>query len=93
MKKALIIGLFLAFASALTAQNIKTGAESVSEYLPLLQGKKVAVLSHQTGMIGKTHLVDSLVALKINIVAIMSPEHGFRGDADAGEHVSSSVDQ
>ncbi|HPS96493.1 MAG TPA: DUF1343 domain-containing protein [Bacteroidales bacterium] len=93
MKKALIIGLFLAFASALAAQNIKTGAESVSEYLPLLQGKKVAVLSNQTGMIGKTHLVDSLVALKINIVAIMSPEHGFRGDADAGEHVSSSVDQ
>ncbi|MHC1690740.1 MAG: exo-beta-N-acetylmuramidase NamZ domain-containing protein [Bacteroidales bacterium] len=92
MKKALIIGLFLAFASALTAQDIKTGAESVSEYLPLLQGKKVAVLSNQTGMIGKTHLVDSLVALKINIVAIMSPEHGFRGDADAGEHVSSSVD-
>ena len=93
MKKALIIGLFLAFASALAAQNIKTGAESVSEYLPLLQGKKVAVLSNQTGIIGKTHLVDSLVALKINIVAIMSPEHGFRGDADAGEHVSSSVDQ
>lgn len=93
MKKVLIIGLFLAFASALTAQNIKTGAESVSEYLPLLQGKKVAILSNQTGMIGKTHLVDSLVALKINIVAIMSPEHGFRGDADAGEHVSSSVDQ
>ena len=93
MKKALIIGLFLSFASVLTAQNIKTGAESVSEYLPLLKGKKVAVLSNQTGMIGKTHLVDSLVALKINIVAIMSPEHGFRGDADAGEHVSSSVDQ
>lgn len=93
MKKALIIGLFLAFASVLAAQNIKTGAESVSEYLPLLQGKKVAVLSNQTGIIGKTHLVDSLVALKINIVAILSPEHGFRGDADAGEHVSSSVDQ
>ena len=93
MKKAIIIGLFLSFASVLTAQNIKTGAESVGEYLPLLKGKKVAVLSNQTGMIGKTHLVDSLVALKINIVAIMSPEHGFRGDADAGEHVSSSVDQ
>ena len=93
MKKALVIGLFLAFASALAAQNIKTGAESVSEYLPLLQGKKVAVLSNQTGIIGKTHLVDSLVALKVNIVAIMSPEHGFRGDADAGEHVLSSVDQ
>jgi len=77
----------------LFGQEIKTGAESVNEYLPLLKGKKVAVLSNQTGMIGKTHLVDSLVALKVNIVAIMSPEHGFRGDADAGEHVSSSVDQ
>ncbi len=74
------------------AQKIMTGAESVNEYLPLLQGKKVAVLSNQTGMIGNTHLVDSLVSLKINVVAIMSPEHGFRGDADAGEHVSSSVD-
>lgn len=92
MKKALFIGLLLSITSALAAQNIKTGAESVEEYLPLLKGKKVAVLTNQTGIIGKSHLVDSLVALKINIVAILSPEHGFRGDADAGEHVSSSVD-
>lgn len=92
MKKALFIGLLLSITSALTAQNIKTGAESVGEYLPLLKGKKVAVLTNQTGIIGKSHLVDSLVALKVNIVAILSPEHGFRGDADAGEHVSSSVD-
>ena len=92
MKKALFIGLLLSITSALAAQNIKTGAESVGEYLPLLKGKKVAVLTNQTGIIGKSHLVDSLVALKINIVAILSPEHGFRGDADAGEHVSSSVD-
>lgn len=81
------------FSAMLIGQEIKTGAESVNEYLPLLKGKKVAVLSNQTGIIGKTHLVDSLVALKVNVVAIMSPEHGFRGDADAGEHVSSSVDQ
>ncbi len=81
------------FSAMLFGQEIKTGAESVNEYLPLLKGKKVAVLSNQTGIIGKTHLVDSLVALKVNVVAIMSPEHGFRGDADAGEHVSSSVDQ
>ncbi|PKP42642.1 MAG: DUF1343 domain-containing protein, partial [Bacteroidetes bacterium HGW-Bacteroidetes-10] len=60
---------------------------------PLLKGKRVAVLTNQTGIIGKSHLVDSLVSLKIDIVAILSPEHGFRGDADAGEHVSSSVDQ
>lgn len=92
MKKAFFLGLFMAAASVLFAGNIKTGAEATAEYLPLLKGKRVAVLTNQTGIIGKTHLVDSLVALKINIVAILSPEHGFRGDADAGEHVASSVD-
>lgn len=92
MKKAFFLGLFMAAASVLFAGNIKTGAEATGEYLPLLKGKRVAVLTNQTGIIGKTHLVDSLVSLKINIVAILSPEHGFRGDADAGEHVSSSVD-
>lgn len=92
MKKAFFLGLFMAAASVLFAGNIKTGAEATGEYLPLLKGKRVAVLTNQTGIIGKSHLVDSLVSLKINIVAILSPEHGFRGDADAGEHVSSSVD-
>jgi len=93
MKKAFFLGLFMAAASVLFAGNIKTGAEATAEYLPLLKGKRVAVLTNQTGIIGKSHLVDSLVSLKIDIVAILSPEHGFRGDADAGEHVSSSVDQ
>ncbi|MDD3273263.1 MAG: DUF1343 domain-containing protein [Bacteroidales bacterium] len=93
MKKALLTGLTIFLATILIAGNIKTGAESVHEYLPLLKGKRVAVLTNQTGIIGNTHLVDSLVSLKINIIAILSPEHGFRGDADAGEHVASSVDQ
>ena len=93
MKKALFTLITILFATLLVAGNIKTGAESVQEYIPLLKGKRVAVLTNQTGIIGKTHLVDSLVSLKINIVAILSPEHGFRGDADAGEHVASSVDE
>lgn len=93
MKKVFLTGLTLFLATLLIAGNIKTGAESVSEYLPLLKGKKVAVLTNQTGIIGKSHLVDSLVSLKVNIVAILSPEHGFRGDADAGEHVASSIDE
>lgn len=92
MKRLLLLSLIVCLASSLMAQKIMTGAESVNEYLPLLQGKRVAVLSNHTGMIGKVHLVDSLLSLKVNIVAIMSPEHGFRGDADAGEHVASSVD-
>ena len=93
MKKVFLTGLTLFLATLLIAGNIKTGAESVSEYLPLLKGKKVAVLTNQTGIIGKSHIVDSLVSLKVNIVAILSPEHGFRGDADAGEHVASSIDE
>ena len=93
MKKVFLTGLTLFLATLLIAGNIKTGAESISEYLPVLKGKKVAVLTNQTGIIGKSHLVDSLVSLKVNIVAILSPEHGFRGDADAGEHVASSIDE
>ena len=93
MKKVFLTGLTLFLATLLIAGNIKTGAESISEYLPLLKGKKVAVLTNQTGIIGKSHIVDSLVSLKVNIVAILSPEHGFRGDADAGEHVASSIDE
>lgn len=93
MKKFILTSLIIAIAAVMQAQTIKTGAESLDEYLPLLKGKRVAVLSNQTGIIGNTHIVDSLVSLKVNIVAIFSPEHGFRGDADAGEHVSSSVDK
>ena len=93
MKKLISLLLFCALVILAHGQKILPGAESVNEYYPLLKGKKVAVLTNQTGIIGKTHLVDSLIALKVNIVAIMSPEHGFRGDADAGEHVSSSVDK
>jgi uncharacterized protein YbbC (DUF1343 family) len=94
MKRTLLVILAACVAPVLMAQGqgILTGAESVDEYLPLLKGKKVAVLSNQTGMIGKTHLVDSLVSLGVNIVTILSPEHGFRGDADAGEDVAGSVD-
>jgi len=70
----------------LTGQVI-TGAARTGEYLSLLKGKKVAVVANQTSMIGKTHLVDSLLSLGIDIKKIFSPEHGFRGVADAGEHL------
>lgn len=76
------------------ATDIVTGAQSVNEYLPLLKGKRVALLSNHTGMVTeKRHVVDTLVSSGVNVVCIMSPEHGFRGSADAGEHVSSSVDE
>ena len=75
------------------ATDIITGAQSVEEYLPLLQGKRVCILSNQTGMVTPSaHVLDTLIALGVNVTCIMSPEHGFRGDADAGEHVGNSTD-
>jgi uncharacterized protein YbbC (DUF1343 family) len=71
---------------------LKTGAERMGEYLPKLQGKKVAMMVNQTSMVGKSHLVDTLLTQKINIVRIFAPEHGFRGDADAGEKIVDGKD-
>lgn len=74
-------------------QIVQVGAESVDEYFPLLQGKRIALLTNYTAMAGKEHLLDLLLKNRFNVVAIFSPEHGFRGSADAGEHVSDSVDK
>lgn len=80
-------------ASRLNSANpIKTGAERTDEYVPYLKGKRVAILANPTSIIGKTHLVDSLKSLGINIVKVFGPEHGFRGNASAGVHVADEID-
>ncbi|MDR1504591.1 MAG: DUF1343 domain-containing protein [Prevotella sp.] len=91
--KLLILLLFLSFASFAQSNKVIVGAESTNEYFPILKNKRVAIMSNHTGMVGKEHVVDILVKNKINMICILSPEHGFRGNADAGEHVSSSVDE
>lgn len=73
-------------------QPILPGAAQFKEYLPLLEGKRVGVFANHTSMIGPSHLVDTLVAKGINVRMIFAPEHGFRGDADAGEKVGNSQD-
>ncbi len=73
--------------------EVVLGAARTSEYVPLLKGKRVALLSNQTGMVGDKHTLDLMLENGVNVVTIFSPEHGFRGNADAGEHVSSSVDE
>lgn len=86
---------FIAFLLVLaftTKAEIKVGAALTNEYMPQLQGKRVALLSNHTGMVGKEHVLDILLANGINVTVIFSPEHGFRGNADAGEHVNSSID-
>ena len=71
---------------------IIVGAERIDSYIKELQGKKVGVVANHTSVIKRTHLVDSLLGLKINIIRVFSPEHGFRGNADAGEKVISTTD-
>jgi len=90
--------LLLAFHSNIKSQalhlpGIVTGAGRMEVYLPLLKGKAVAVFANQTSMVNNTHLVDTLLKKNINIVKIFGPEHGFRGTADAGEHVNNEIDK
>ena len=72
--------------------SIKTGAEQTEKYIPLLKGKRVAIMANQTSIIGNTHLVDSLKKLNVNIVKVFGPEHGFRGNASAGVRVADETD-
>ena len=76
---------------------IIVGANRTQEYLGLLKEKKVGIVANQTSVIFKndknyTHLVDSLLSLNINITKVFAPEHGFRGQADAGEKVKDGLD-
>lgn len=96
MKHILIIILSIfSFSCQATEQSekIKVGAEQTEEYLPALKGQRVAVLANHTAMVGEQHLVDMLISNGVKLVGIFSPEHGFRGGADAGEHVKNSVDE
>ena len=93
VKKVFLIGVFLFFFFSRPAQTVNAGAELTEAYLPLIRGKRVAVMTNQTGRVGDEHLVDLLIRNKVDLVGIFSPEHGFRGTADAGEHVANSMDE
>ncbi|MDB5284593.1 MAG: hypothetical protein JWO06_3668 [Bacteroidota bacterium] len=68
------------------------GAARLDQLIPLIKGKNIALLVNQTAVLGSTHLIDTLLSSGIKIKKIFAPEHGFRGNADAGEHVNDSMD-
>jgi len=70
-----------------TSTRILAGAERINVYLPLIKGKRIGIFANQTSMVGNSHLVDTLQKLGVDIRVIFGPEHGFRGNASAGEHV------
>jgi uncharacterized protein YbbC (DUF1343 family) len=88
-----LVGMMLYIPVRSQTAPLLTGADQMERYLPRLKGASVAIFANQTATVGSTHLVDTLLKAGIHIVKIFSPEHGFRGDADAGEHVNSAVDE
>lgn len=89
--KLLLIGALLLLTTATHAQ-VKVGAARTSEYLPLLEGQRVALVANQTSRIGDTHLLDTLLAMGVDVRKVFAPEHGFRGNYSAGAHVASDTD-
>jgi uncharacterized protein YbbC (DUF1343 family) len=77
-------------------KKIIVAANRTEAYISQLQRKRVGIVANQTSVIfnteGHTHVVDSLLSLNVNIKKVFAPEHGFRGQADAGEHVKNSTD-
>jgi uncharacterized protein YbbC (DUF1343 family) len=97
MFKLLLTSVFVVLITASTGCKAahKTpipGANQTESYKSLIAGKSVAIVANQTSMVGKTHLVDNLISLGMNIKVIFAPEHGFRNLADAGETISNGKD-
>lgn len=87
-----LIALLIATTFSSQAE-VKPGAARTDVYVPMLKGKRVALLSNHTGMVGDRHTLDMMLDEGLIVSTIFSPEHGFRGTADAGEHVNSGRDE
>lgn len=88
----IVLIFFLLIACQVSAHKIQPAAERTDLYLPLLQGKKIGLVVNHTSMVGDDHLLDFLLKHELAVVRVFSPEHGFRGDADAGEQVADERD-
>lgn len=91
IKQNIIILILLSCFGA-NAQELVLGAEKINEIINSINNKNVAIVANQTSVVKNTHLVDTLTSLNQNIMLIFSPEHGFRGEADAGENIKDGVD-
>lgn len=85
--------LLLTIFTQVNGQNIKPGAYQINDYISITKNKRVAVVANQSSELNGVSLVDTLISLDQNIVKIFSPEHGFRGKADAGEKIKDEIDE
>ena len=95
-----IILLFLFISSTFnccrgsnTTAKAVTGAEQLSEYVPDIENRKVGLIVNQTSIVDGSHLVDLLLSKGIQVKKIFTPEHGFRGDVEAGDSINNSIDK
>ncbi len=84
--------LFCTMQWACSSQEFKLGIEKTNKYFPVLKDKKIGVVGNQTSLLASTHLVDTLLSSGLEVIRVFSPEHGFRGKADAGAHIENGVD-
>lgn len=92
-KTYILLLLFIISLNGFSQKGIIPGAERMDQYLPLLQGKNVALFANPTSVVGNTLLVDTLLKRGVKVIRIFGPEHGFRGTADAGEKVGNTIDK
>ena len=90
--RRLILLSFAILCIATSYARVICGAERTAEWQKLLQGKRVALLANHTAVVDGEHLLDVMLTKGVNVVSVVAPEHGFRGTADAGEKVDSSID-
>jgi len=88
----ILVQLTAGFCSILNANEIITGASQPEKYLPLIENKRVGLVINNTSMVGEIHLVDFLLSKNVKVEKIFAPEHGFRGDASAGEEIKDGID-
>lgn len=89
-----ILLIFLLISSISIHAQVRMGAEQMEKLLPLLNGKRIALVVNHTSVVGQTqtHLLDTLLSLNVDVRKVFAPEHGFRGNADAGETVKNGRD-
>lgn len=95
MKQSVFLSIILAalIFPAFIFAEVTVGAARTDSYVPDLKYKRIALFSNHTGMVGDRHTLDIMLDNGLNVVTLFSPEHGFRGTADAGEHVGNSIDE
>lgn len=85
--------LFIYWLAVLqTTAQVKNGADRLEELLPLLENKRISLVVNQTSLVQNVHLLDTLYNKGVHITQVFAPEHGFRGDADAGEFIKDGKD-